>query len=505
MPNASTFLVKTIADASFDDFSYEVAAALPLDGDLANMQVGQPAGVTLRDGPGAGIHPDPGPAQRCDGVRVDVEQNRDSPISIVDPRRNTPAARRAGDEPGQHGFLARRRELASMSSAPISIPSTPDDDFRFNSALAYPSRTNTQSAVNAYFHFRELIRRLIQYGFPMPGYFKFVTTPLKVKYRGGILPGARGGRTINAQVRWRIRPADIDGNRYARDQPRARGPRLSPRRAPLGIACDPRWLWHEFGHVLLAGATGELEFRFAHSAGDAMGAILHDPESKLAMLPRGEASHFHGSASRTGVTIASPRTAGVGPEPSMAASATSRPTSPIAAATGPSSCCPAACSACTACWAATRLTAGGRGQTRAPRGRRSRAVPHHQGDAAAGSASGAPRRCRREFRHRIARRRRRHVGARGCACRAANPRLGGLAQKVIRWAFEQQGAFPDPAQPFRTTDPEYPEVDIYIDSGPPPHGAAAMSPSIFSTMPGTRDRALWVQRTRPAWASTKRR
>ncbi len=56
----------------------------------------------------------------------------------------------------------------------------------------------------------------------------------------------------------------------------------STTRKPLCVACDPRWNWHEFGHVLLAAATGELEFRFAHSAGDALGAILSDPKSKLA-------------------------------------------------------------------------------------------------------------------------------------------------------------------------------------------------------------------------------
>ena len=56
----------------------------------------------------------------------------------------------------------------------------------------------------------------------------------------------------------------------------------SPRRQPLGIACDPRWCWHELSHVLLAGAVNELEFRFAHSAGDALAAIVLDPDSKLA-------------------------------------------------------------------------------------------------------------------------------------------------------------------------------------------------------------------------------
>jgi len=51
---------------------------------------------------------------------------------------------------------------------------------------------------------------------------------------------------------------------------------------PLGIAADARWIWHEIGHVLLMASVGELEFRFAHSAGDALAAIVADPQSALA-------------------------------------------------------------------------------------------------------------------------------------------------------------------------------------------------------------------------------
>ena len=48
---------------------------------------------------------------------------------------------------------------------------------------------------------------------------------------------------------------------------------------PLGIAADARWIWHEIGHVLLTTSVGELQFRFAHSPGDALAAIVLDPES----------------------------------------------------------------------------------------------------------------------------------------------------------------------------------------------------------------------------------
>ena len=51
------------------------------------------------------------------------------------------------------------------------------------------------------------------------------------------------------------------------------------RAQPLGLAADERWAWHEFGHVLNYASFGELEFRFAHSAGDALAAIVTDPEA----------------------------------------------------------------------------------------------------------------------------------------------------------------------------------------------------------------------------------
>ena len=61
---------------------------------------------------------------------------------------------------------------------------------------------------------------------------------------------------------------------------------------PLGIAADARWIWHEIGHVLLTTSVGELQFRFAHSPGDALAAIVSDPESELATDPNWRGSTF---------------------------------------------------------------------------------------------------------------------------------------------------------------------------------------------------------------------
>ena len=134
------------------------------------------------------------------------------------------------------------------------------------------------------------------YGLPPAGYFRFAKRPIDVRYRAGIIPGYGDGRTVNAQVRWTVRPnpevptiptGEIEIRFALGDLESAVGrlPANLPsavERSPLGLASDPRWCWHEYCHVLLAAAVGDLEFRFAHSAGDAIAAIVSDPDSELA-------------------------------------------------------------------------------------------------------------------------------------------------------------------------------------------------------------------------------
>jgi hypothetical protein len=166
---------------------------------------------------------------------------------------------------------------------------------QLNAGTADSIRTDGGAALNAFVRAGEFFWRLdTLYGLPLDVHFKFVNRPVIVRYRAGIIPGAGDGRTINAQVRWaptmpptsfpsnlevRLALADLQSN-----EGRVRAINRSGRvnRSPLSIAVANRWCWHEFGHVLIAGATGELELDFAHSVGDALGAILCDPHSKLA-------------------------------------------------------------------------------------------------------------------------------------------------------------------------------------------------------------------------------
>jgi len=160
-------------------------------------------------------------------------------------------------------------------------------------------RSNDFAAISAYNNVRQFFQRLDAYGIDAVSYFRIASLPLKVFYRSGVRPGpGKDGQTVNARVLPEGWPVDYVGPTPLGDRPilqlhlalanlstRARKPWDGTNRSqaePLGIAADARWIWHEIGHVLLMCSVGELEFRFAHSAGDALAAIVSDPQSQLA-------------------------------------------------------------------------------------------------------------------------------------------------------------------------------------------------------------------------------
>jgi len=154
-------------------------------------------------------------------------------------------------------------------------------------------RTNPFAALSGYQHGRELFDRMRWYGLRPRRYFALADLPLVVHYRATIEPGpGRDGKTVNAQVDYHPPARDLgDAGSTSTLNPvhvrfaLADLQRSASRREPLGMAAEPRWSWHEYGHVLLAAATGALQLPFAHSVGDALAAIVYDPESKLAGDP----------------------------------------------------------------------------------------------------------------------------------------------------------------------------------------------------------------------------
>lgn len=191
-------------------------------------------------------------------------------------------------------YVAADRNLPAASPRPlrINIPGPAADNL--------PIRSDDASALQAFFHARDLLQRMQAYGWTPQNYFRATRPEIQIFYRSGISPGpGKDGRCVNARVLPEGWPAHAVGQQpnnailpavqihlaWADLRRRARGawtPGGAPSPAiPFGVAADKRWMWHEFGHVLLVTSTGELEFRFAHSPGDAMAAIAADPESNL--------------------------------------------------------------------------------------------------------------------------------------------------------------------------------------------------------------------------------
>jgi hypothetical protein len=188
---------------------------------------------------------------------------------------------------------SKRFVLADKNAAtPLQVP-TP------GTAGKPPVRGNVASAIQSFWHARDLVRRMEAYHLDPDTYFQLIHPVIDIAYRSGVSPGpGKDGQSVNARVQPKGWPPDFMGPIKKDELPvvqlhlsladRARRERNvqtpgGPRQPalPMGIGADPRWMWHEFGHLLTLASTGELELRFAHSPGDALAAIVGDPELKL--------------------------------------------------------------------------------------------------------------------------------------------------------------------------------------------------------------------------------
>jgi hypothetical protein len=199
------------------------------------------------------------------------------------------------------GFVLGDRTYTSGTPKEVALPDTgPDAPF---------IRSNDFAAISAYQNVKRFLQRLEVYGLGADRYFQIAKLPLKLFYRSGIRPGpGKDGQAVNARVLvdgWKV---DFEGPTAPNEHPlleihlamanlttRARKPWNGTNRSqaePIGISADPRWIWHEIGHVLLMASVGELQFRFCHSPGDALAAIVTDPRSKLASNPNWRGATF---------------------------------------------------------------------------------------------------------------------------------------------------------------------------------------------------------------------
>jgi hypothetical protein len=179
--------------------------------------------------------------------------------------------------------LVGQSRVAVAQTNPLGInPPTRPAGANFN----YTSRSDHFAAVSAYRHCEAAFRMLEALGYPLAEYFDANANagklPIRVVHRAPIPPG-RGvfdGRVLNAQVVSEAPP----NQQIVREMRFGFGDLSDPVKAPLGIAADVRFVWHEFCHALLIAGTGSPEFPFAHSAGDALAAIICDLDSKIDKL-----------------------------------------------------------------------------------------------------------------------------------------------------------------------------------------------------------------------------
>ncbi len=182
-----------------------------------------------------------------------------------------------------YGWFEVRQSRLVRDTADEDMPET------FDPASTPSARSNEFAALSAYRQTSDLFNVIDDCGLSRNEIFRFAAPPLIVRYRATIRPGSgKDGKTVNAQVDFDppenafFEPWDPNNRRHLEVRfALADLKRSNSAREPLGLATDPRWSWHEFCHVLLAGSTGKLELPFAHSAGDALAAIACDPHSVL--------------------------------------------------------------------------------------------------------------------------------------------------------------------------------------------------------------------------------
>ena len=162
-----------------------------------------------------------------------------------------------GPVAGVQSLVGSRVALSEEETPTIAGPTEPTGtDFDYN------ARTDSFAGVNAYYHNDRFFEVVESLGFPLLTYFTKTNFPVEIDHRGL-------GSIVNAHCIGDGTDG-IDHCCYA----------LAQSGQPVGIACDPRVVWHELGgHGILYEHVGIWYFNFCHSAGDSMAVIFHDPQS----------------------------------------------------------------------------------------------------------------------------------------------------------------------------------------------------------------------------------
>ncbi len=184
-----------------------------------------------------------------------------APVALLDAQRELVTLERlilpgGGIPVGLSGNLVAVQDLDPPNIAPPTEP---------NGAAAvfhYPADSDNFAAVCAYYTHDWLYRLVETLGFDLNSYFDGASFPVPVDHRWLNIVNAQAPGNALGDGILRFRYSLADGG------------------STVGIACDPRVVAHEFGHGILWDHLSSPNFGFAHGLGDALAAILFDPESQ---------------------------------------------------------------------------------------------------------------------------------------------------------------------------------------------------------------------------------
>ena len=183
--------------------------------------------------------------------------------AALDPLRSS-VVLRGLDPPvgGSYSLTGNLVTIKDVEPPPIAPPTElVGTDFDFL------SRTDNFAAVNAYYHADRFFRVMHEFGFDLNVYFGGTLLPTVVDHRG------LGGAVVNAHC--------LGNGAYGIQQTTFALADLTNVAQPLGIACDYRVVLHELaGHGTLYNHVNWPNFGFAHSAGDSVGVLLNDFDTK---------------------------------------------------------------------------------------------------------------------------------------------------------------------------------------------------------------------------------
>ncbi|HSE17957.1 MAG TPA: S1/P1 nuclease [Pyrinomonadaceae bacterium] len=161
---------------------------------------------------------------------------------------------------GMQSLRGRFAAVVERHPPVIAAPTKPvGEEFNFD------VRTNDFAAVNAYYHVDRFFALVESLGFPSQQYFDGTNFPIDVDHRSGNEINAHCGSNGSGGIGHACYELNDTTNTTN----------------PVGRACDSRVHFHEVGgHGTLFDHVGSGLFGFAHSAGDSMAAIFHDPDSR---------------------------------------------------------------------------------------------------------------------------------------------------------------------------------------------------------------------------------